>query len=288
MARSTTRLGIVLLGALGALVITEGTARSQSRSELRAARRCERAIVREGVVYAHRMDSQVVRCVALLNYCSSASTAPALLCGAAERACAALPASMDAHLARLQGRVGFACAGIGVDYVLSDLGYLEALGCESESLDEFADCLAANLRLAAADTVNSLVPGACDLVTSAGMTDLIPMDLCSSNGSDPEDPESDAEGDDDTPVELDEPQGPLFCGGTDQITCPGTHLCDHIDTLCVLTDAPGMCVSVPDQPCLVTGNPVCGCDGITYPSDCDRLLSGVARAHDGPCGSGGE
>jgi hypothetical protein len=286
MAHSTTRLGLVLLGALGALVLTEGTARSQSRSEIRAARRCERAIVREGMVYAHRVESQVARCLSLLNRCSRESTIPSFFCGAAERTCTALPASMDAHLQRLQGNVGFACDEIGLDYVLADLGYFAQLGCEVESLEDLADCLAASLRLAAVDDLNTLLPGACDAVTAADMTDLIPMDLCSAGESDPEDPE--AEGDDDEPVDPDEPQGPLFCGGAGEIACPGNFLCDRIDTLCVLTDAPGMCVPVPDQPCLVTGNPVCGCDGITYPSDCDRLLSGMARAHDGPCGSGGE
>lgn len=49
----------------------------------------------------------------------------------------------------------------------------------------------------------------------------------------------------------------------------------------------GECVPLPDE-CMVmvetTGAMVCGCDGITYFSDCERLLAGVALAYLGQCG----
>ena len=44
----------------------------------------------------------------------------------------------------------------------------------------------------------------------------------------------------------------------------------------------GTCVPLPAS-CTADGQPVCGCDGTTYPSDCDRLRAGVVRARVGAC-----
>jgi hypothetical protein len=42
---------------------------------------------------------------------------------------------------------------------------------------------------------------------------------------------------------------------------------------------------VPPEVCSQDYRPVCGCDGKTYPNDCGRRASRVARDHDGACGS---
>lgn len=53
-------------------------------------------------------------------------------------------------------------------------------------------------------------------------------------------------------------------------------------------DAAGLCVPLPAD-CVDTvesaGSARCGCDGVTYESDCQRILAGVALAHAGLCGT---
>jgi hypothetical protein len=63
--------------------------------------------------------------------------------------------------------------------------------------------------------------------------------------------------------------------------CPATELCDFtscgaIEGHCVKKPTPAECAAV-------LGPTVCGCDGKTYPNDCERQLAGVARAALGAC-----
>ena len=44
----------------------------------------------------------------------------------------------------------------------------------------------------------------------------------------------------------------------------------------------GMCVAIP-QVCPDIVLPVCGCDGTTFPNDCERRTKGACKAHDGAC-----
>ncbi len=66
-------------------------------------------------------------------------------------------------------------------------------------------------------------------------------------------------------------------------TCPAGELCDFDSC----TTPEGSCVKKPTplECAAMSGPPVCGCDGKTYPLDCERLLAGVARASFGPCPS---
>jgi hypothetical protein len=48
-------------------------------------------------------------------------------------------------------------------------------------------------------------------------------------------------------------------------------------------DAIGECVQVM-RGCDDVWDPVCGCDGVTYSNDCERINARVQKEHNGPCG----
>jgi hypothetical protein len=45
---------------------------------------------------------------------------------------------------------------------------------------------------------------------------------------------------------------------------------------------PGTCTKK-RRICARVNRPICGCDGVTYPNDCQRLEDGVAKLHNGRC-----
>ena len=59
--------------------------------------------------------------------------------------------------------------------------------------------------------------------------------------------------------------------------------------LCDSPNATGTCVATPGM-CGDIYQPVCGCDGMTYPNDCERQIARVSKRSDGSCpdaGAGG-
>lgn len=77
------------------------------------------------------------------------------------------------------------------------------------------------------------------------------------------------------------------CGTIVGIQCPGDLFCDPRSpepehNLCQVTDVGGECVAVPEV-CPAIFEPVCGCDGVTYASDCHRLQARVPKEKDGEC-----
>ena len=79
-----------------------------------------------------------------------------------------------------------------------------------------------------------------------------------------------------------------LCGTIAGLPCPGDLFCDLQppqpgDNVCHVTDAGGVCVIVPEV-CPEIFEPVCGCDGVTYSNDCERLRAMMPKEKDGVCG----
>ena len=79
----------------------------------------------------------------------------------------------------------------------------------------------------------------------------------------------------------------FICGGEGGISCPTGQFCDMIDRCGTTSDGGGYCKPTgPTVVCLSDYQPVCGCNGKTYPSDCDRVAAGVNKFTDGECMDG--
>lgn len=76
-----------------------------------------------------------------------------------------------------------------------------------------------------------------------------------------------------------------FCGGIGALACQPGLTCDYSANLTCLPDAAGVCADKTRVACPLGNQPVCGCNGVTYATDCLRRRAGAALLRTGPCTS---
>lgn len=79
--------------------------------------------------------------------------------------------------------------------------------------------------------------------------------------------------------------GPERCGGIAGLTCgPGKYCHYDISQSCGAADQTGICQTPPGN-CGHFRQDVCGCNGVTYASECAANAAGVSASSVGACGS---
>lgn len=77
------------------------------------------------------------------------------------------------------------------------------------------------------------------------------------------------------------------CNGCleEAVECPATPMCGATEFCDFATSCGtegGVCMPRPSD-CPTDGEPVCGCDGLTYSSGCEAARGGVGVRHSGGC-----
>lgn len=283
-----TRTALPALAALaGLLLATPAIAGQSANAAQRAFARCQQTVAREGLSYSTQMQWRLSRCVRTLGDCSAGNSNS---CRNTSDACR----TAGSDLAYLQERFVRSVVGSCGDVPLSTLmnaGFASGMQtCAPGTVEAFGRCVASNLRRELGDVLEQVLPAACALLTNAGVT--IPSELCAgppqcvpttTTTTTPVTTTTDTSSTVTTTTTTTTlpPNGLLYCGGEQGVMCPDGMACDRTDALCTLAAPAGMCVPVPTT--CEAGSAVCGCDGLTYASDCERVKAGTVKAHPGAC-----
>jgi len=73
------------------------------------------------------------------------------------------------------------------------------------------------------------------------------------------------------------------CGGFAPTTCGPHEFCQLKTGVCFTPDIQGRCATRPDACSQKIVRPVCGCNGQTFGNDCERMMAGVSKRHNGKC-----
>jgi len=73
-----------------------------------------------------------------------------------------------------------------------------------------------------------------------------------------------------------------LCGGIAGVPCGDGQFCQFETGVCGAGDQAGECALRPEA-CTLEFNPVCGCDGQTYPNECAAFADGVSVRTLGEC-----
>jgi len=73
------------------------------------------------------------------------------------------------------------------------------------------------------------------------------------------------------------------CGGLLGLRCQANQYCSYkVEDICGAADATGVCLDKPEV-CTAIWDPVCGCDGKTYGSECQAASAGIGISKKGEC-----